>query len=445
MNQPGESYRIIDGRPFLPGRRRIAVLSPSFPYPPAEGGAGRMFHLLRQAAFEFDVVLFAFIEPGVQQYEPLLEFCSRAVLVEAAAHPSQIMQELWERLPRDIHVEARQVEGMELAPYGGDILTVPALEDAPGGWRDRWGTRRRGRQVSRMYRRVAVVPNGVDLDSWPPSLEREGHRVLIAGQSGGMEQAWPRVAARFPQATLATVAGRATYEEANVVVGPTLEAMATERAIVATPTAAERLGLEHAVSAWVASDAAGLAEGIGVLLDDPRLRRRLAQAARRVAEARFDWNRIGVLTRGLLREITDRPPAIRQARNEDIPELDRIQRLAPEAVLWEPASYLAYNCRVAEVGSRIAGFVVCRELSSDEAEVLSLVVDPDLRRRGVGSCLIREILGSRPGATWFLEVRESNWRARNLYRKLGFTDISLRQDYYQETGEAAVVMRLKPC
>ena len=140
-----------------------------------------------------------------------------------------------------------------------------------------------------------------------------------------------------------------------------------------------------------------------------------------------------------------RPPAIRQARTEDIPELDRIQRLAPEAVLWEPASYLAYNCRVAEVGSRIAGFVVCRELSSDEAEVLSLVVDPDLRRRGVGSCLIREILDGRPGTTWYLEVRESNSRARSLYRKLGFTDISLRQDYYQETGEAAVVMRLKPC
>jgi ribosomal protein S18 acetylase RimI-like enzyme len=58
---------------------------------------------------------------------------------------------------------------------------------------------------------------------------------------------------------------------------------------------------------------------------------------------------------------------------------------------------------------------------------------------------MREILEHRTGTTWYLEVRESNGRARNLYRKLGFEDISLRPAYYQDTGEAAVVMRLKPC
>ena len=58
---------------------------------------------------------------------------------------------------------------------------------------------------------------------------------------------------------------------------------------------------------------------------------------------------------------------------------------------------------------------------------------------------MREMLDLRAGATWYLEVRESNQRARNLYKKLGFSDISLRQAYYQDTGESAVVMRLKPC
>jgi ribosomal-protein-alanine acetyltransferase len=221
--------------------------------------------------------------------------------------------------------------------------------------------------------------------------------------------------------------------------------MAIGRAIVATRGAPESLGLRHNVSAWIAGDAAGLAEGIVTLLGDPGLRRRLAQAARRLAEERYDWTHIGALERSLLREIVERPPTIRPARKEDVPELDRIQRLSPEAVLWEPSAYLSYDCRVAELGARVAGFVVCRTLSADEAEILSLVVDPEVRRRGVGSRLMRQVLDHRTGTTWYLEVRESNQRARNLYRKLGFDDISLRPAYYQDTGEAAVVMRLKPC
>jgi ribosomal-protein-alanine N-acetyltransferase len=47
-------------------------------------------------------------------------------------------------------------------------------------------------------------------------------------------------------------------------------------------------------------------------------------------------------------------------------------------------------------------------------------------------------------ATWYLEVRESNWPARNLYRKYGFQDVSTRPKYYQDNGETAVVMRAAP-
>jgi ribosomal-protein-alanine N-acetyltransferase len=46
------------------------------------------------------------------------------------------------------------------------------------------------------------------------------------------------------------------------------------------------------------------------------------------------------------------------------------------------------------------------------------------------------------GGPWFLEVRESNLAARSLYGKFGFREVSRRPGYYQDTGEAAVVMRL---
>jgi hypothetical protein len=76
------TYRAIQGRPFTPGRRRIGVLSPYFPYPLSHGGAVRIYHLLREAAVEFDLVLFAFggdeTEPDIGQ---LAQFCSRIVIV----------------------------------------------------------------------------------------------------------------------------------------------------------------------------------------------------------------------------------------------------------------------------------------------------------------------------------------------------------------------------
>ena len=50
----------IEGRPMSPRRRRIAVVSPYFPFPLAHGGAVRIFNLLREMSGEFDIFLFAF-------------------------------------------------------------------------------------------------------------------------------------------------------------------------------------------------------------------------------------------------------------------------------------------------------------------------------------------------------------------------------------------------
>jgi [ribosomal protein S18]-alanine N-acetyltransferase len=153
---------------------------------------------------------------------------------------------------------------------------------------------------------------------------------------------------------------------------------------------------------------------------------------------------LGEQQRGLWREFADCPVHIRPATERDIPALDRIQRASPEAVLWDPQTYLSYDCRVADVNGAVAGFLVCRTVTSDEHEVLSLVVAPEHRRRGIAAALLRSAL-SPTGGDWFLEVRQSNTAARNLYRKLGFQDVALRANYYQDTGETAVVMKLSSC
>jgi [ribosomal protein S18]-alanine N-acetyltransferase len=106
---------------------------------------------------------------------------------------------------------------------------------------------------------------------------------------------------------------------------------------------------------------------------------------------------------------------------------------------WPPETYLNYDCRVAIFKKQIAGFLVSRETAPQEREILNLAVDRNLRRRGIARELLKDEL-SRGAGRWFLEVRESNAPAINLYRSMGFQAAGRRPDYYSVPPEAAIVM-----
>jgi ribosomal-protein-alanine acetyltransferase len=131
---------------------------------------------------------------------------------------------------------------------------------------------------------------------------------------------------------------------------------------------------------------------------------------------------------------------IRAAIEDDLPAIAAIQAASPEMSAWDPPGYLEYNCRVAVMGGLIAGFLVSREVATGEREILKVAVHPTYRRHGVARKLVQEELASYQG-TWFLEVRESNAAAINLYRSLGFMSVVRRQQYYENPAEAAIVMR----
>ncbi len=68
---------------MLPRRRRVAVISPYFPFPLAHGGAVRIFNLLREMSSEFDIFLFAFSDAeNLEDLAPVLDLCARVILVE---------------------------------------------------------------------------------------------------------------------------------------------------------------------------------------------------------------------------------------------------------------------------------------------------------------------------------------------------------------------------
>ncbi len=85
-------------------------------------------------------------------------------------------------------------------------------------------------------------------------------------------------------------------------------------------------------------------------------------------------------------------------------------------------------------------------LAGDEAHITTVVVHPAVRRRGIATALVAELLerARERGATAaILEVRASNTTAQSLYRRFGFAPVAVRPDYYDDTGEDAIIMWLQ--
>ena len=88
----------------------------------------------------------------------------------------------------------------------------------------------------------------------------------------------------------------------------------------------------------------------------------------------------------------------------------------------------------------MVGFVLTR-IAADEAELLTIAVDPAFQRSGVAALLImaaQDELKKGDVASFFLEVRCDNAGAIACYRKLGFEKIATRRNYYTDKSGAKV-------
>jgi ribosomal protein S18 acetylase RimI-like enzyme len=251
----------IEGRPMSPRRRRIAVISPYFPYPLAHGGAVRIFNLLREMSGEFDIFLFAFSDNETAAVrEPVRDLCARLILAgkpryreprwstlappEVHEFHSPAMLAALARIRTEYKIEAVQVEYTMLAPYSGDVLVehdvtfalYRQIRDATPGFSQRWDYfrwRRFEKKWIARYRKVvvmseqdrallnqpnvAVIPNGVDLARFTPEIERPGERLLFIGSFRHfpnivayrffIEQVWPILRKHSSQITFTVVAG----------------------------------------------------------------------------------------------------------------------------------------------------------------------------------------------------------------------------------------------
>jgi len=138
---------------------------------------------------------------------------------------------------------------------------------------------------------------------------------------------------------------------------------------------------------------------------------------------------------------------LRAMTRADLPAVQAIEQVShpspwPMKGLQESLeSHCAY---VLEESGRLLGFAFVQRIL-DEAHLLDIAIDPALRGRGHGRELLRRLMDEELAegvSIWFLEVRVSNAAAISLYQSLGYNELSVRRNYYQDAGgsEDALLM-----
>ena len=99
-------------------------------------------------------------------------------------------------------------------------------------------------------------------------------------------------------------------------------------------------------------------------------------------------------------------------------------------------------CLIVEKAGRITGYLLAYK-AADEAEIARIAVVKEFQRQGAARALLAEleaICGSDGINRILLDVRSGNAAARSLYESAGFKEDGIRQRFYENPVEDAVLM-----
>lgn len=398
-----EEAVVYRGKPAT-GKPRILIASAYVPFPLSHGGAVRIHNLTLRAAEHWDQVLLCFTETGEPPARELLDRFVEVIFVRrtgshltadrgrpevVAQFDSAVFRDALRKSIRKWKPAAAQLEFTQMAQYAPDCAGVPTvlvehditfdLYRQMAARDPDWDLQRQlkrwerfetaaWRHVSRVVAmspkdqavmtrcRSVVLPNGVDLDRFtvPPDAP-EPRRLLFIGSFSHLpnmlalafflEQAWPALFHKMPDAKLHIIAGanheyfldfhrpqvrlhlaqpgievegfvadvRPAYARAQVVIAPlvasagtnlkVLEAMACGRPVVSTPAGVNGLELAPETDFVLVRSGAEMAQAIERLFESAEERARIAIAARRRVEEFYGWDAIARRQDELYREL----------------------------------------------------------------------------------------------------------------------------------------------
>ena len=153
---------------------------------------------------------------------------------------------------------------------------------------------------------------------------------------------------------------------------------------------------------------------------------------------------------------TAAPPQIRRLTYADLPQVIAIERRAyptPWSLamfvleLSKPSGLCVAAWHADERGAEtMVGYTICSRFDT-VWHVMNVSVDPDVRRLGIATTMLRTLIEREVGdplAQFTLEVRVTNHGAIALYESFGFLSVGTRKRYYQDNGEDALIMWRTP-
>jgi len=368
-----------------------------FPYPPYRGDKLKIFHLARRLALKHELHLVTFLQDrhDLQHLPELRKIFSEIHLVPlprwhsygnsllafARSEPFQVryfhaaaMEKKIGELLRMHRYDAVHVQHLRMAQYWAGRKEVPRILDLPDAYSLYWKRRKEGtsglagifagieyRRVkayekiladfdlalvcSREDRdylleeqkldRVALLPNGVDLDTFSSAGHdyRQARTILFTGNMDYapnvdavlyfVKDIFPLIREKVPDCTfmiagqrpvrkvldLASADVKVTgfvpdlkemYAQAAVVAAPlrfgagtqnkVLEAMAMGVPVVSHHVGFGGLNIRSGEGVWLADDAAAFARNCIALLQSEQLRQQTGTAGREVIRSQFDWD-----------------------------------------------------------------------------------------------------------------------------------------------------------
>lgn len=128
----------------------------------------------------------------------------------------------------------------------------------------------------------------------------------------------------------------------------------------------------------------------------------------------------------------------RKASIDDIPYINKILVEFNQPKISNIVSeYIIYDNNIGIINYNIVG---------TEVEIYYLYVEKEYRNNNIGGQLLTAMIDEcikKECTDIFLEVRESNVAAINLYKKYGFIEISKRLNYYNNPKENAIILNKK--
>jgi len=138
-------------------------------------------------------------------------------------------------------------------------------------------------------------------------------------------------------------------------------------------------------------------------------------------------------------------------RAMDIDDLSRVVALEQQLFTsaWSKADFMyeifqndfSHNF-VLEKDHQIIGYVGIW-IMYEQAQITTIGIDENYQGQGLGLYLLESMIDfvkEQGCETLSLEVRVSNDKAIGLYKKVGFEQVALRKDYYQDNHEDAYLM-----